>query len=384
MGPTINILSVFAGGGMHDTAVHLALDALGYGVRAVGYVERDAYAAALLLARMEHATLGRAPVWCDCISRLDARPLRGWVDALIASPPCQPYSSAGKREGNADARSHGEGEGPLPHLIRVIEECDPALGWLENVPEWLTDGHFREFGEQLCRMGYDIAPPVFGTSARLGNAHKRERVFVLFYRPALVDAQRLRARQGEQGEQGEHERIIDPGDGRPQHQRGRRSDREPHAALGGGEGARLGEPSRTGREGGERAGPHGAGAAPRGPTGEPGGAFIHPLVPPGRPIFDLEMARYAGRDGTTLGAVLERIAGSAAALRQWAGLAAGGLDPTLMPAVEPGVPVVADALAASAGDLLRVGGNGVDPLVVADAFVRAWLGAGLPRGGERR
>src|SRR5690606_13490450 len=43
--------------------------------------------------------------------------------------------------------------------------------------------------------------------------------------------------------------------------------------------------------------------------------------------------------------------------RRWAELVAGGLDPTLMPAIESGDAVVAPRNAAPASDLLRIGGN---------------------------
>lgn len=55
--------------------------------------------------------------------------------------------------------------------------------------------------------------------------------------------------------------------------------------------------------------------------------------------------------------------------RQWARLVADGLDTTYMPAIESGVSVVAPRDAASAADLLRLGGNAVCPLQAAWAFL---------------
>ena len=101
----------------------------------------------------------------------------------------------------------------------------------------------------------------------------------------------------------------------------------------------MGIASFAGLQGRERACAPGPGPTPRRSVAEPGGP---PLCPPARNDY-----------------------------RRWAELVAGGLDPTLMPAIESGVSVVAYALATpemSAGDLLRIGGNGVDPLVVAYAF----------------
>ena len=54
-------LSLCAGAGGLDLGLALAEP----GYRAVGYVERDAFAAAVLVARMEDQTLDHAPVWDD-------------------------------------------------------------------------------------------------------------------------------------------------------------------------------------------------------------------------------------------------------------------------------------------------------------------------------
>lgn len=377
MAPAVQSLSIFAGSGFHDTGVELALDALGYRLCPVGYIERDASAAATLLARMATQTLGRAPVWCDCISRVDAKPLRGFVDLLIASPPCQPYSSAGKRKGNEDHRSHGDGDGPLVHLARIFGECRPAVGWFENVGEWFTGGHFREFGEELSRMGYDIQSPIFSSSAELGNVHERERVFCMVH---AVGGETLAQSQERGGYGGDRRREV----------RGRKDGAGvagvadansgrlgADGIIGGREGSRIRRDVERGIEGladadvsrlegfrgagqehdraaevcASLAHPQGAGSQGDEPAGDSraGGrarelseGLCVPLCPPGRDDY-----------GT------------------WARLAAGGLDATLFPAIESGVSVVADALAPSASDLLRIGGNGVDPLVVADAFLRA-------------
>lgn len=121
-------LSLCSGVGALDLGVRLAL---GASLRTVGYVERDAHAAAVLVARMADEALDRAPVWDD-LSTFDGRPWRGKVDLVTASYPCQPFSTAGRRRGTADERWL------WPEVARVLEEVQPAAAFFENVP-----GHIR-------------------------------------------------------------------------------------------------------------------------------------------------------------------------------------------------------------------------------------------------
>lgn len=63
MADTLNILSLYSGSGMHDEAVCAGLRLLGYGARVLGYIEREASAAAWLLGRMEAQAVESAPVF---------------------------------------------------------------------------------------------------------------------------------------------------------------------------------------------------------------------------------------------------------------------------------------------------------------------------------
>src|SRR5687767_11749552 len=62
-------LSLCSGAGGFDLGLTIACP----GYRAVGYVERDAFAAAILVARMEDTALDRAPVWDD-VGTFEGRP----------------------------------------------------------------------------------------------------------------------------------------------------------------------------------------------------------------------------------------------------------------------------------------------------------------------
>ena len=160
------ILSVCAGVGMLDLGLRLALP----DARTVCYVEREVEAAGILAARIEDSTLDDAPVWSD-LATFDARPWRGLVDIVAGGIPCQPYSVAGKREGDDDDRAI------WPEFVRVVAECRPAVVFIENVPAFAQ--WFRRPGEELCRLGYELEEPFFLAAEDLGAPHKRERVFIL-------------------------------------------------------------------------------------------------------------------------------------------------------------------------------------------------------------
>jgi len=152
---------------MLDLGVKLALP----GARVLGYVEREAFAASVLLDRMETAHLEPAPVWCGDLADMDARPLRGHVDLITAGLPCQPYSVAGERKGNDDDRAL------WPEFVRLVRECEPAAVFIENVPGFLKLA--EPLWTELQGLGYEWAPPYLATASEFGAIQERERVFLL-------------------------------------------------------------------------------------------------------------------------------------------------------------------------------------------------------------
>jgi DNA (cytosine-5)-methyltransferase 1 len=163
-------LSLCAGVGGLDLGVADAFARRGVHCAPACYVERDAYAAAVLVARMADEALDHAPVWAD-LATFDARPWCGVVDLVTAGIPCQPYSSAGKRKGHEDERAL------WPELVRIVRESEPSLVFVENVARFAkwTRGLYDALGE----LGFEWAPPLFSTAAELGAPHIRERVFLL-------------------------------------------------------------------------------------------------------------------------------------------------------------------------------------------------------------
>lgn len=141
--------------------------------RTVGYVERDAYAAACLVARMEEQTLAPAPIWDD-LATFDCGPWRGNVDLITAGFPCQPFSVAGKQFGLNDDRWL------WPHIARIVREVGSEVIFMENVPLLSKRGLQVVLGD-LAEAGFDAE---WGCLAarEVGATHKRDRIWVLAYR----------------------------------------------------------------------------------------------------------------------------------------------------------------------------------------------------------
>ncbi|MGA0540687.1 DNA cytosine methyltransferase [Neotabrizicola sp. VNH66] len=169
--PPRNGLSLCAGGGGLDLGVQLAEP--DFHTRC--FVEWDEYPRSVLIAAQRAGYFAPAPIWDDLTS-FDATPLAGTIDTLLAGYPCQPFSSAGKREGENDERHL------WPEVARVARELGQHLRFifLENV-----SGHVSLGGETVLRtlwdMGFTPAAGLF-TAAETSAPHERERLFILAYR----------------------------------------------------------------------------------------------------------------------------------------------------------------------------------------------------------
>ena len=175
----INHLSLCSGYGGIDLGLKRVLPSL----RTVAYSEIEAFACEVLLARMEGGQLDAAPIWSDLKSFPWAE-FSGKVDILSGGFPCQPFSSAGKRAGDEDARHL------FPHILEGIRQCRPSVVFLENVEgiisSKLVGDHWNDPAgtpvllhvlRELERVGYKATAGVF-SAAECGASHQRKRVFI--------------------------------------------------------------------------------------------------------------------------------------------------------------------------------------------------------------
>ena len=195
-----NIASLCAGVGGLDLGIRIAEPA----AHGVVFVEREAAAAAVLVARMEAGDMAPAPVWSD-LATFDARPWRGVVDCVTSGDPCQPNSVAGKRGGADDDRFL------IDQVLRVVDECRPHRLFRENVTG-NADGQLAALVPALEEMGYRVAIGIF-SAAEVGASHRRERLFVMADRagePGRLHARRRRPGEGSAHAGGPGGAVGDP------------------------------------------------------------------------------------------------------------------------------------------------------------------------------
>ncbi len=100
------------------------------------------------------------------------------IDVLLAGPPCQGFSTAGKRDFN-DARNH------LVTLTgELAKEISPKVLVVENVPGVLSGGHsiyWKNLEETMRCAGYQTNTIVCQTD-QLGMAQSRKRVLLFAWK----------------------------------------------------------------------------------------------------------------------------------------------------------------------------------------------------------
>ena len=178
---TYTVGSLFSGIGGIDLALEVA------GFRTLYQVEKDAFCRRVLEKRFPHAE--RHEDIFDCH---DLPP----ADVIAGGFPCQPFSVAGRRQGDKDPRFL------IPEMMRVIAEVQPRVILLENVAGFasLTDGSaFKQLLRALADLRYDAE---WGhlRAGDVGAPHRRERWFLVAY-----------AASGRPGEHGGRTATRQPG-----------------------------------------------------------------------------------------------------------------------------------------------------------------------------
>ncbi len=109
-------------------------------------------------------------------------------DIITASPPCQPFSTQGKRRGSADERDC------IPSVLGAITRFQPQFWCIENVtglltcpsyPGQPTGSYFRGVLKTITECGYD-AEWLRISSGHFAAPFRRERLLLVGFSRSLV------------------------------------------------------------------------------------------------------------------------------------------------------------------------------------------------------
>ena len=141
------------------------------------------------------------------------------VDVICGGYPCQPFSTAGKRQGENDPRHL------WPYFRNAISAIRPRYALLENVRGHLSMGATTVIGD-LAQIGYDCQWQLISARS-IGAPHKRERLFIVAHANSQRWERCFRTQEGKQATsgldlQGENRRwgdhwIVEPDVGRVAH-----------------------------------------------------------------------------------------------------------------------------------------------------------------------
>ena len=157
---TLTVGSLFSGIGGLDLGLERA------GMDVIWQSEIDPYACKVLAKHWKdipnHGNIKEIK-WADII-----RP-----DVICGGYPCQPFSTAGRRNGENDPRHL------WPWVRTAISELRPKYAILENVRGHLTMGFDKVLGD-LATIGYDAQWQIV-SAASVGAPHRRDRIIIVAY-----------------------------------------------------------------------------------------------------------------------------------------------------------------------------------------------------------
>jgi DNA (cytosine-5)-methyltransferase 1 len=161
---------------MRATAIDLFSGAggLSLGLEAAGFdtvfaVDNDPNACSTYRAAFPNARLHEGG-----IRLVDFSEFRG-VDLIAGGPPCQPFSTGGRRKGKDDSRD------ALPEFVRAVREARPKAFLLENVPGLMSPTHRTYVLEILGPLFdiYKVEAPRILDAADYGVPQSRRRMLAV-------------------------------------------------------------------------------------------------------------------------------------------------------------------------------------------------------------
>ena len=156
----MRLLDLFSGIGGFSYAAEKLIG----GYETVAFCEMDEFCQKVLKKHWP-----QVPIFDD-VRTIDAARL-GRIDIVTGGYPCQPFSQAGRRQGEEDERHL------WPEMLRIIKSCQPRYVLAENVAGHVTMG-LDQVLTDLEDQGYTTRPIIVPACAK--NApHRRDRVWII-------------------------------------------------------------------------------------------------------------------------------------------------------------------------------------------------------------
>ena len=162
------LINLFSGGGGFSLGAQQA------GFRVVAAFDNDP-----VLTSSYGRNFPNARMVLKDVAQLDGESVRqaagGQVDGIFGGPPCQGFSTIGKRHPEDPRRQL------VGHFFRLVRDIRPSFFVMENVPG-LAHSHARGVLDAALRLvedEYAILGPAVWNAAEFGAATNRSRIFVI-------------------------------------------------------------------------------------------------------------------------------------------------------------------------------------------------------------
>jgi len=173
-GKPLDMVSLFHGGGILDRSLH-------DGYKRVGIKTRLAVASEIEPKYLD-CSMRNNSIWDKDtlaiegpIQDIDLRDMNQ-PDIVVAGLPCVGASKSGKSKNKIKyAESHPEAGALFFSTLEVIKTLNPALVWLEQVPEYLNTASWAVVASVLSSLKYKLHVQVLD-SYELGSLEKRRRM----------------------------------------------------------------------------------------------------------------------------------------------------------------------------------------------------------------
>jgi DNA (cytosine-5)-methyltransferase 1 len=182
----MRLLDLFSGIGGFSYAAEKLIG----GYETVAFCEMDEFCQKVLKKHWP-----QVPIFDD-VRTIDATRL-GRIDIVTGGYPCQPFSQAGRRQGEEDERHL------WPEMLRIIKSCQPRYVLAENVAGHVTMG-LDQVLTDLEDQGYTTRPIIVPACAK--NApHRRDRVWIIGQ--FVADTYKWQSRSGDESKSDETQQL---------------------------------------------------------------------------------------------------------------------------------------------------------------------------------